>query len=63
MLPKGHNSSAEMRSAGLSLAPYMGCERRSLSMNILPKALSLLGAGFAVVMAIPLLGPHLLAAF
>ena len=31
-------------------------------MNILPAALSLLSAGFAVVMAIPIVGPHLLAA-
>jgi hypothetical protein len=32
-------------------------------MNILPTALSLLSAGFAVVMAIPIVGPHLLGAF
>lgn len=30
-------------------------------MNILPVALSWLSFGFVVVMAIPLLGPHLLA--
>ena len=29
-------------------------------MNILPVALSLLSVGFAVMMAIPIVGPHLL---
>ncbi len=30
-------------------------------MNIMPAALSLIGFGFAVVMAIPMVGPHLMA--
>lgn len=33
-----------------------------MNINILPVALSLMTAGFAVIMAIPIVGPHLLAA-
>jgi hypothetical protein len=32
-------------------------------MNILPAGLTFMGVAFTVVMAIPIVGPHLLAAF
>lgn len=41
----------------------MGGRETEPLMNILPAALSLLSAGFALVMAIPIVGPYLLATF
>jgi hypothetical protein len=60
LLPKRQNCSAKSVSAPARANPHLGWRARSFAMNI---ALSLMTLGFTVVMAIPIVGPMLVAAF